>query len=174
MGQFETFQAYLSRVLTIDALVFLILLMTMAYFVRKAAARRLGVSVARYMPIALTIAAIIALSIRYWDANGAADTFWLFDGTLWPAAFKLGTNWVLNFVLYVPASVLLVLARKKHGMVILALVALSAAIETVQEFTGYGVGDPADFVSNSLGSGAGALLGLAVSFVLRKPQSKDS
>lgn len=160
MAQFETFSAYFSRVLTPEALVFGLILMALAFFVRRYSSRKLSISTRRFLLIAGSFAGIVSLSIRYWDRVGTAEHFWLFDLSLWSTAFAIGANWILNVALYVPAAFLLVLARQSAWKVLLLLASLSATIETIQLMTAFGNGDPADFVSNVVGSALGIMLGL--------------
>ena len=162
MAQFETFSAYFSRVLTPEALVFGLVLMALAFFVRTYSSRKLAISTPRFLLIAGSIAGIISLSIRYWDRVGTAEHFWLFDLSLWSSAFTIGANSILNVALYIPAAFLLVLARQSAWKVLLLLTFLSAAIETIQLLTTFGNGDPADFMSNVVGTVLGILLGVVM------------
>jgi hypothetical protein len=161
MAQFETFSAYFSRVLTPEALFFGLILMSLTFAVKNWGAKRLQVSVPRFLLIAASLVGVVSLSIRYWDRVGTADNFWLFDLSLWSSAFTPGVNWILNVALYVPAAMLLVLARQSPWKVFLFLLALSALIETLQLVTTFGSGDPADFVANLTGTVLGILMALA-------------
>lgn len=161
VAQFETFSAYFSRVLTPEALVFGLILMGLTLPFANWGAKRLQISLPRFALIAVSVIGVISLSIRYWDRVGTANHFWLFDITLWASALNTGANWILNVALYVPAAMLLVLARQSPWKVFLFLLALSALIETVQLVTTFGNGDPADFVANATGSVLGILLALA-------------
>ena len=139
-------------------------LVAIAFVLRRHLSRWLRLSVGRTMWIAIACASVVVFCLRIWDYNGYATTFWLVDQTLWPWAFKLSANWLLNAALFMPLAALLVLARKPLWLVVVALAALSFTIETIQAFTSWGVGDPADFVANS----AGAILGAIAGWVLAK------
>lgn len=173
MDRFETFSAYFSRVVTPEALVFGLILMGLALLLRNYGAKRLGISVPRFVLIAGSIAGILALSIRYWDRVGTAEYFWLFDLSLWATAFTISANWILNVALYIPAAFLLVLARQHPWKVLMLLAGLSASVETVQLLTTFGNGDPADFVSNIAGSALGIALGLIAVRLLPRLLSAD-
>ncbi len=112
-----------------------------------------------------SLVGILAFTIRFWDANGTADVFWLFDSFAWTQLTRSAANSILNAVLFVPAGIFFVANGKRWWLVIPALVILSAVIETAQTVTRFGVGDPADFVANSWGGALGAALGLAYLWV---------
>lgn len=160
MPQLETFAAYFGRLVTLEDAIYILALMGLAFLVRKPIARRLGVSIRRYLLIALAFAGIVGLSLRFWEWGGINPLFWLVDPALWAMASHVGTNWILNVALYVPPALLLVLAAKNPWKVFAALVGLSFVIETIQQYTRIGAADPADLIANLLGAGIGVALGL--------------
>ncbi len=164
MSSFETFNAYFARLIGPESMSFLTVLVLIAFLLRRKLSSWLKLSVGRTMWISIAGAAVIVFCLRIWDYNGYADAFWLFDQTLWPQALNLSANWLLNAVLFMPLAALLVLARRPLWLVVLALAAMSFAIETIQAFTAWGVGDPADFVANS----SGAILGSIAGWVLAR------
>ena len=168
MGQFESIDAYLARLLNIEVLTWVAAWFALFLVFRKPISRALGFRVGPTLLVAGALAGILGFSIRPWDANGTSPTFWLFDSLLWSIAGQVGGNWILNAVLYLPLSLLLVYFGKHPVVAWLAMVALSAVIESVQSVTQLGVGDPADFVSNCFG----ALVGVAIGTLLRRRSRK--
>ena len=162
MGQFESVDAYLARLLNIETLTWIAAWFALFFVFRKLIARRLRLRVGQTLLLAGALSGILGFSIRPWDMNGTSDVFWAFDPLLWGIAFQVGGNWILNAALYVPLSLLLVIYGKRALLGWSALVILSAGIETVQSFTRLGVGDPADFVSNCFGALVGVIIGTAL------------
>ena len=162
MGQFESVDAYLARLLHIETLTWIAAWFALIFVFRKVIARRLRLRVGQTLLLAGALAGILGFSIRPWDLNGTSEVFWAFDDLLWGIAFQVGGNWILNAALYVPLSLLLVVFGKPAFFSWVSLVALSAGIETVQSFTRLGVGDPADFVSNCFGAVVGVVIGTAL------------
>ena len=163
MGQFESIDAYLARLLNVEVLTWVAAWFALFLVFRKPLARRLNLGVGATLMLGGAMAGILGFSIRPWDFNGVSETFWLLDPLLWSISWQVGGNWILNALLYVPLGYLLVRFGKPAGLSWLALVGLSAAIETIQSLTRLGVGDPADFVSNCFG----ALVGIAIGTLSR-------
>jgi VanZ like family len=162
MAQFETFSAYLSRLITIQDLVWIGFIWLLAFFLRKRLSKALGISIRRYLLIALAFAGLIGLSLRFWVANGTLSSFWLIAPEGWSSGFHLNANFLLNIGLYAPPAILLVLARKTWWRLAIFFVALSFSIETIQEYTRIGIGDPFDWFANCIGALVGIGLGLAL------------
>lgn len=159
MGQFESIDAYLARLLNLEVLTWVAFWFALFLVFRKPLARLIDLRIGPTLVLAGALAGVLGFSIRPWDANGVSPTFWLFDPLLWSIAWQVGGNWILNAALYLPLSFLLVYYGKQPALTWLGLVGLSAAIETLQSFTRLGVGDPADFVSNCFGALVGVLIG---------------
>ena len=136
-----------------------------AFFGRKFLGRVFKLSGSGLYWCLASLVGIFAFTIRIWDANGTADVFWLFDSFLWTQLTRSAANAILNAVLFVPAGIFFVANGKKWWLVVPSLILLSAFIETAQSITGYGVGDPADFVANSWGSAIGAAIGIGFLWV---------
>ena len=177
MANFETFSAYLSRLITFQDLIYIAFLMVLALLLRKPLARMLRISVRRYLLIALAFSGVIGLSLRFWVASGYDNTFWVINPLLWAAGIHANANLVLNIALYVPPTMLLVLARKSWWQVLISMFAMSFIVETIQQYARIGAADPIDLVANFLGSVLGVLLGLVIVKVLprfaSKPQGSD-
>lgn len=168
MSQFETFSAYFGRLITIQDFVWISFIWLIGFLFRSRLARALGISTKRYLLIALSFAGLIGLSLRFWVATGTLSTFWLVASEGWSAGFHLNANFLLNVSLYVPSAILLVLARKSWWMLAIFFAALSFTIETIQEYTRIGIGDPFDWFANCLGACLGIGLGLLVRLLLPK------
>ena len=162
MSGLESIPAYLSRLLTLEALAFAIFLMLIATLVRAHFSQALKISNRRFLLIALSFAGILSLSLRFWEQYGFNDSFWLFDSALWSADFKPNANLLLNVLLYVPAAALLVLAGRRWFSVLFTLVLLSFLIETIQQYARIGSADPIDLVANTAGASLGVVLGLVL------------
>ena len=169
MGQFESIDAYLARLLNIDVLTWVAAWFALVFVFRKRLAQLLGLRVGQTLLLGGALAGVLGFSIRPWDANGVSPTFWLLDTVLWGIAWQVGGNWILNAALYLPLSVLTVYYGKPPLLSWLTLVGLSAGIETLQSFTQLGVGDPADFVSNCFGALVGVLIG---TLLRRRPRKR--
>lgn len=172
MSNLETFSAYLSRLLTFQDLIYIAFLMVLALLMRKPLSRVLVISVSRYLLIALAFSGVIGLSLRFWVASGYDNTFWVLNPMLWAAGIHLNANLLLNIALYVPPTVLLVLARKSWWRVLIFMFAMSFVVETIQQYARIGAADPIDLVANLLGSIFGVLLGLVLVRVLPRFASK--
>jgi glycopeptide antibiotics resistance protein len=160
MAQFETFAAYFGRLITIEAFIWISFIMLISFLLRKPFSRALGVSINRYLLIALAFGGVLGLSLRFWEVYGTISTFWLFAPELWSAGLQINANLVLNVVLYVPPATLLVLARKRWWESLLALGLLSFLIETLQQYLRFGAGDPFDWFANTFGVLVGIVLGV--------------
>lgn len=160
----ESFAAYFGRLITLETLLWIGVLMLIGFLFRKPLSKLLRISIQRYLFIALAFAGVIGLSIRFWEWYGTLSTFWLVAPELWSAGFRINANLVLNVCLYVPPSILLVLARKSWWRVLLALGTLSFLVETLQQSFGIGSGDPMDWFANIVG----AVFGTGFGFVLLK------
>ena len=168
MAQLETFASYFGRLVTFQDFLWIAFLWFIGFLIRKPVSKRLGVSVKRYLLIALAFAGVIGLSLRFWVASGTLNAFWLVDQEVWAAGFHLNANLLLNICLYVPPAILLVLAGKGWLRSFLTLLAMSFTIETIQQYARIGQGDPMDFFANGLGALLGLGIGLIVARVLPK------
>ena len=135
----------------------------LAFLFRKFLGRLFNLSGSGLYWCLASLVGILAFTIRIWDANGTSDVFWLFDRFAWTQLTRSAANSVLNAALFLPAGLFFVANGKRWWIVLPSLVLLSAALETIQTFTRFGVGDPADFVANSWGAAIGA--GIGVGFV---------
>lgn len=162
MAQLETFTAYFGRLLTIEALLWISLLLSISFLLRQPFSKALRISVKRFLLIALAFAGVVGLSFRFWEAHGTISTFWLVAPELWSAGLVVNANLVLNVCLYVPPALLLMLARKSWWLILLVLGSLSFLTETAQQYLRIGAGDPFDWFAN----GVGTLLGLALGLIL--------
>ena len=159
MARFETFAAYFGRLITLEALLWIVFLLLISFLLRKALSPVLRVSTVYYLLISLSFAGVVGLSLRFWDAYGTLSTFWLVAPDLWSAGLKINANLVLNVCLYIPLATLLVLARKRSWKVLLVLGALSFLIETTQQYLRIGAGDPFDLFANIMGTLVGVTIG---------------
>ena len=162
MSQFESFAAYFGRLITFADFAWIGVLMIPAFALRKPLSQVLKVSRRRFLLIGLSFACVFGLSLRFWVASGTLSIFWLVAPEVWSAGWQLNANFVLNVALYIPPAVLLVLARKSWWKVSLFLIAMSFSVETLQQFTRIGSGDPFDWFANSLGANIGVIVGVVV------------
>jgi hypothetical protein len=161
MAELDSLQAYLSRFVTNGAIPLTVAVGLVGTFivVRRFTARyRCTTRLA--MLAVWSVAAIVGFCFRV-DSLGTADRPWVFDGTLWASAFHPGTNWVLNAMLFVPAGAFLTVMVRAPFRVATTLVAVSALAESLQQLTRWGIGDPSDFVANTIGAIAGVGAALA-------------
>lgn len=159
MGQFESIDAYLARLLNVEVLTSVAVWFALFFVFRRPLAKALGLRVGQVLLLAGAFSGILGFAIRPWDENGSEESFWLTNSLLWSIAFQIGGNWVLNALLYLPAAYLLTSFGKPWWAVVIALGTLSFGIEGLQAFTTLGIGDPADLVSNCFGAILGASLG---------------
>lgn len=109
----------------------------------------------------------------------------------WPQQFSVGrvTDWstagferlrsdpfgssqfILNFVLFVPAGVAWTSMTRRPAMVAAALVGVSILIESVQAITGLGAPDFADLLANSIGAIVGVGTATLLARATRHPAS---
>ena len=119
-----------------------------------------------------SVAGIVAVTLRerdlvLWSQSIGSDIYctdcnrfsWITDADLWAGATQIGSGWLLNLALFVPAGLLLALATRRPRRVLVGLIVLSALIETLQGLTFLGAPDPADLVANALGALVGVTLG---------------
>jgi hypothetical protein len=159
MENFNTLSAYLGRLVTIDVLVGFVFLAVIAYLMRHRLEKWLRLSKWRSLWVAWSVAGILAFTIRLWDSNGFDPVPWFLHFDRWASAFEPGVNWFLNSALFIPSGFLLTAFGKRWTGSFIALVVLSAAIELFQQYTKYGIGDPADFIANTIGALIGVSLG---------------
>lgn len=159
MASYNTLAAYLGRLITIDVLIGFALLAAVAYLIRKRLQGWLQLSKWKSLWVAWSIAGILAFTIRLWDSNGFDPVPWFLHLDGWARAFEPGTNWFLNVALFAPSGFLLVAFGKRWTGSLIGLLLLSAVIELFQQYTKYGIGDPADFTANAIGAALGVGLG---------------
>jgi glycopeptide antibiotics resistance protein len=165
MAQLETFASYFSRLLTFQDFLWIGFIWLIGFFLRKPLANALGISSKRYLLVELAFAGVIGLSLRFWVATGTLSTFWLVAPEVWSAGFHINANLLLNICLYVPPTVLLILARKTWWKVALGFISLSFTVETIQQYARIGQGDPMDWFANCLGAALGIGIGLLLRLV---------
>lgn len=161
MGQFEAMGDYLSRLLVPDVFLALAVLGTLFYFLRGRLSNWFAISKVQAIWLGWSFAGILAFTLRPLEMNGTGEVFWLVDSVLWSRAFEIGSNWLLNVILFIPPAVFLTLFRKPPFWTWIGLAGSSALLETAQAITRWGVGDPADLVANAVGAMAGIALAVA-------------
>lgn len=120
-----------------------------------------------------SLAAVIGFTLRFGGNVGTVAGWWMTNLGQWNQAFALNNNWLLNVVLFVPATMLWGLVLRRPLAVTMSLIAMSAIIETIQQFTSIGIPDSADFVANSIGAllgGVGAAIGVSATRPPNKPK----
>ena len=136
-------------------------LTVVSFLMRRPVARVLRGSARRTFWGLVSLAAIASVTLLGRHFEGFAPVFWLFDGTLWSqVAITQQANFVLNMILFLPAGIAVTFATRRPVASLLFLVALSFAIESIQQSTGLGAPDPADWVANSLGALVGVIIAL--------------
>jgi hypothetical protein len=111
--------------------------------------------------VCLSIAAILAVTLRIWVTQNFSTVYWLFSPDQWVHAFHISGQWVLNAVLFAPAGFALVLAGRRPVYVVLGLAVLSLSIETLQFWARSGIADPADLMANITGAVIGVMAAVA-------------
>ncbi len=101
--------------------------------------------------------------LLYWD--NATIPFWLFDSHLWSESISLDNQWFLNAALFIPAGLVLTWTFGKAIRVVVAMLALSMAIEFIQRVFYLGAADPADIIANSISSIIGAACSMSINRV---------
>ena len=133
----------------------------LSFLARRSAARALKSSPAKAFWALTSLAAVVSVTLLGRHFEGLAPSFWLTDRTLWHGVFNSQqSNFVLNLVLFVPAGVAIALVLRRPILALTSLSVLSFAIECLQQVSGFGAPDPADWVANSIGATVGVLLAL--------------
>lgn len=152
-----------GRILSIQSFLFWVFLIVLAFGLRNANSKNFRYSSINYFFVNASLSLILALTLRWWTRNGSQDVFWLFNVTSWKYAFSIDANWAFNFLLFIPASIALLHARRNPVSNILFLSSFSFAIETIQGMFRWGASDPADWLANSLGAFVGTIFYLLIS-----------
>ena len=140
-----------------------ILLTLFSKYIAKGSGRTLGLTVATLWSLAL----VTGFTLRLGDANGTAEYIWFLDPALWTDSIVVGANWTLNAALFIPAGFTLAMFLRSPVRAVLTLSLGSFLIESVQQITSVGIPDPSDFVANSAGAAAGAIVAVVVLTVRR-------
>ena len=159
MSSYNTLSAYLGRLITIDVLVTFGVLAVITYLSRKRLGKWLALPKWRTLWLSWSIAGILAFTIRIWDSNGFDPLPWFMHLDRWRNIYIFNASFLLNVALFIPSGILFTLYGKSLWKSLLGLMLLSAFIELFQQYTKYGIGDPADFVANSFGAVIGLLFG---------------
>lgn len=147
------------RILTLNSLLFFIVLMFCATILQKAICTRLDVNKRHYLVMAASMNLVFSLTLRWWNWEGYPPVFWLINGNLWKVALDINANWAFNFLLFAfPGYILLRNLKKSALMLFIFLVLLSFCIETLQGLFGWGSSDPSDWTANSIGALVGIFL----------------
>ena len=168
MEKLNTLSAYLGRLITIDVLIGFAVLAVVAYMLRNRLEKWLSLSKWKSLWVSWSIAGILAFTIRLWDSNGFDPVPWFLRWDRWATAFDPSVNWFLNIALFVPSGFLLTIFGKRWTGSLVGLLALSASIELFQQYTKYGIGDPADFTANAIGALIGVTTGNLIYRLLPK------
>ncbi len=166
-----------SRLVTdlVDAGVLLVFvpLLFVAAVLAGPVARRIGSSRLLAWLALVSIAGILAATLRERDllaqlsdagptsCAGCVPFGWLTDPRLWSRAARIDSAWLLNVALFIPAGLLVTLASRRPGRVLVAMAGLALSIEVIQDLARLGSPDPADLVANSVGAAIGVGLGIA-------------
>ena len=152
--------SYLAgQILSFQVVSLFLALAIISFFVRGLAARAIRTSNRMAFWTLTSLSAIVSVTLLGRHFEGLATRFWLFDFELWRGILvSQQSNFVLNLVLFVPSGIAIALASRRPLLTIVVLTLLSFAIECVQQATGFGAPDPADWVANSLGGILGALV----------------
>ena len=148
-------------------LVVFVPLFVSALLLARPIARVLGTNRSLASMALVSIAAIVSVTLGVRAVNGSefgdANSGWLMDGDLWSRSIDIGSGWLLNLALFVPAGLFVALATRRPRRTLLGLAVLSLLIEFVQSLGLLGAPDPADLVANLLGAAAGVgLAGIAL------------
>jgi hypothetical protein len=141
-----------SSVLTPGVFLVAAALFVLGLSFRHRIANALNVPVRVAVPMCLSVAAILALTLGSRHYGGFADTYWLLDGALWQHCLRGDANFILNIALFVPAGFLCTRVSNRPFLSMGLLAALSLGVEHIQMWTGLGAADPADLVANTLGA----------------------
>jgi hypothetical protein len=139
------------------------LLTLFSKYIAKGSGRTVGLTVATLWSLAL----VTGFTLRLGDANGTAEYIWFLDPVLWADSIVVGANWTLNAALFAPAGFTLAMFLRSPLRAAITLSFGSFMIETVQQITSVGIPDPSDFVANSAGALAGAIVAVVVLTVRR-------
>jgi hypothetical protein len=156
---FNTLSAYLGRLITLDVLIGFAFLAVVAYLMRNRVQKWTRLSKWKSLWVAWSIAGILAFTIRLWDSNGFDPVPWFLHLDSWANALDPGVNWFLNIALFMPSGFLLTAFGKRWTGSFIGLLVLSTTIELFQQYTKYGIGDPADFTANAIGAFIGVSIG---------------
>ena len=150
-------------------------------------ARRLRASRALAALSLLSIAGIVAATIREQDllmwvsdlgavisCTDCTHLGWLTDADQWSRASQVDAAWSLNVALFVPAGLFITHATRRPWRVFFALVGLSLLIEVVQDLTYLGAPDPADLLANSLGAALGVLVAVGYLTLAARRRPSDA
>ena len=154
------FTRYFSDLLTTDTLINFTFWCLVAWLLRKPLLASFGSSRMRAIFAALSLAAVLAFTVRVFSTYTFTSSYWLFS-SMWAGAFRVANaNWLLNFALFVPAGFALRFAGRLALRTVGFLSLLSLGIECLQFWARSGVADPADLVANSCGAFAGVVLAM--------------
>ncbi|MFM7029676.1 MAG: VanZ family protein [Micrococcales bacterium] len=149
------FTRYFADLLTPDTIINFAFWCLIAWLLRKRLLGLFGSSRIRAILVALSLAAVLAFTVRVFSSYTFTSSYWLFS-SMWSGAFRVANgNWLLNFALFVPAGFALRFAGKSALRVLGFLSLLSLGIECLQFWARSGVADPADLVANTCGAVAG-------------------
>lgn len=162
MSSYNTLTSYLGRLLTVDVLVTFGVLAVITYLSRKRLEKWLALPKWPTLWVSWSLAGILAFTIRIWDSNGFDPLPWFLHLERWNSIYMLNASFLLNVALFIPTGILLTAFGKPLFKSLIGLMFLSTLIELFQQYTKYGIGDPADFVANS----GGAMIGLAVGKII--------
>jgi hypothetical protein len=137
-------------------------LLVCALLLAGSMARMLGINRSLAAVALASIAGILAVTLGVRAVKGGelggASLGWLINGDLWSQSVDVGSGWLLNVALFVPAGLFVALATRRPWRALLGLAVLSLLIELVQSLGLLGAPDPADLVANSLGAAIGVSL----------------
>jgi glycopeptide antibiotics resistance protein len=146
------------RILTLNSLLFFIFLMALSILFLKNFKLRFDITNSQYFLISASINVILSLTLRWWNWEGSPSVFWLANSNSWKAALDLNSNWIFNFLLFIPTAFLLKKYLIGAPSTIILLTFSSFSIETIQGIFEWGSSDPIDWVANTCGARFGALL----------------
>lgn len=164
--------SYLDRFAGNGALLTTIVVGVILSFTIRFVSRRTRSSTVIIIAALWSLAAVIGFTLRLGGNVGTAPMWWMTNFAQWSEAFTINGNWLLNVGLFIPATMFWSLVIGRPTLVTFAFVAISATIETIQQFTSVGIPDPADFVANSIGAMLGGVA--AAVLVKAKNRSKNS
>ena len=152
-----------GRILTTNSILFFLFLIILSLIFRRKINQNLNLETFPYFLVSVSFSIIIATTIRYWMKIGT-QAFWFTDINNWKLVYKIDANWILNFLLFIPAAFFSTYYIKKNKEVTSLLILMSFTIETIQGLTQWGASDPADWVANSTGVFVGLALAILTSY----------